>query len=77
MGIGRHIPRRPDRTTDKAILLVNPSNATGRVLSEQTLRRVVAIARERAVLIILDDPYSALVHDDRESFFNLASAGEV
>ncbi|SDL69614.1 pyridoxal phosphate-dependent aminotransferase [Aliiruegeria lutimaris] len=61
----------------KAILLVNPSNPTGRVLSEQTLRKVVAIARERAVLIILDDPYSAFVHDDPESFFSLASVGEV
>ncbi len=60
----------------KAIVLVNPSNPTGAILSEQTLRAAARIARDRGLLIILDDPYSPFVYDDRDRFFNLAAAQE-
>lgn len=60
----------------KGIVLVSPSNPTGRILDEKTLRRVADIARRRGILIIIDDPYSHFTYDSREKFFNLASAPE-
>lgn len=68
----------PDLITGrtKAIILVTPSNPTGAILTEDTLRRVGAIARERGLLIILDDPYRHFTYENRERFFDLASVPE-
>ncbi|MDQ2089761.1 pyridoxal phosphate-dependent aminotransferase [Marimonas arenosa] len=63
-----------DRT--KAIVLVNPSNPTGAILSETTLRAAAKIARDHGLLIIIDDPYSPFVYDDPEGVFHLASVPE-
>jgi aspartate/methionine/tyrosine aminotransferase len=60
----------------KAIILVTPSNPTGAILTEATLRRVGAIARERDLLVILDDPYGHFTYENRARYFNLASAPE-
>jgi aspartate/methionine/tyrosine aminotransferase len=60
----------------KAIILVTPSNPTGVILTEDTLRRVGAIARERGLLVILDDPYRHFTYENRGRFFDLASAPE-
>lgn len=60
-----------DRT--KAIVLVSPSNPTGSIFSEDELRRVGRIARERDLLILLDDPYSHFTYENRARYFNLAS----
>jgi aminotransferase len=60
----------------KAILLVTPSNPTGAIFSEGMLRRVGAIARERGLLVILDDPYRHFVYENRDRLFNLAAAPE-
>ncbi len=60
----------------KAIVLVNPSNPTGAILSEETLRAAASIARDHDLLIILDDPYSRFTYDNRERFFNLAATPE-
>lgn len=59
-----------------AIVLVNPSNPTGRIMDEAVLRGVAEIAARRGVLIILDDPYSYFTYDNRKRFFNLASVPE-
>jgi aspartate/methionine/tyrosine aminotransferase len=60
----------------KAIVLVNPSNPTGTLLPEETLRGVAAIARENGLLVILDDPYSHFTYENRAQYFNLAAAPE-
>jgi aminotransferase len=60
----------------KAIILVSPSNPTGAILTEDTLRRVGDIAREHGLLIILDDPYRHFTYENRDRFFNLACAPE-
>jgi aspartate/methionine/tyrosine aminotransferase len=57
----------------KAILLVTPSNPTGRVLAAGTLRAVGRIARERGCLVILDDPYSHFLYESRARYWSLAS----
>jgi aspartate/methionine/tyrosine aminotransferase len=60
----------------KAIILVTPSNPTGTILSEDTLRRVGALAVERGLLVILDDPYRHFTYENRSRFFDLASVPE-
>ncbi len=60
----------------KAIILVTPSNPTGTILSEGTLRRVGALAVERGLLVILDDPYRHFTYENRGRFFDLASVPE-
>ena len=60
----------------KAIVLVSPSNPTGRIFDEKTLRSAAEIATRRGVLIVLDDPYSHFTYDRKDTFFNLASAPE-
>jgi aspartate/methionine/tyrosine aminotransferase len=64
-----------DRT--KAIVLVSPSNPTGKIFSEAELRRVGEIALERDVLILLDDPYCHFTYENRDRYFNLASVPEL
>ncbi|HVY67225.1 MAG TPA: pyridoxal phosphate-dependent aminotransferase [Gammaproteobacteria bacterium] len=61
----------------KAILLVTPSNPTGRIFTEHELRRVGEIARERDVLVLLDDPYRHFTYGNRALYFNLASVPEL
>ncbi|NOR69842.1 MAG: aminotransferase class I/II-fold pyridoxal phosphate-dependent enzyme [Methylomarinum sp.] len=68
----------PDLITDKtqAIVLVSPSNPTGKIFSEAELIRVGEIAKQHNILIIIDDPYSAFVYDNKDKYFNLASVEE-
>jgi aspartate/methionine/tyrosine aminotransferase len=61
----------------KAIVLVSPSNPTGKIFSEADLRQVGQIARERGLLILLDDPYCHFCYENRERFFNLAAVPEL
>lgn len=65
----------PELITDRtqAIVLVSPSNPTGKIFSEIELIRVGEIATQHNLLIIIDDPYSAFVYDNRDKYFNLAS----
>jgi len=69
----------PDLITDKtqAIVLVSPSNPTGKIFSEDELIRVGEVARLHNILIIIDDPYSEFVYDNRDKYFNLASVEEL
>ena len=73
------IDRLPGLITDRtqAIVIVSPSNPTGKIFSEAELRRVGEIARQHDILIIIDDPYSDYVYDNRERYFNLASVEEL
>jgi aspartate/methionine/tyrosine aminotransferase len=64
-----------DRT--KAIVLVTPSNPTGKIFLEAELRRIGELAIARNFLILLDDPYSHFIYENGERYFNLASAPEL
>jgi aspartate/methionine/tyrosine aminotransferase len=68
----------PNLITDKtqAIVLVSPSNPTGKIFSEDELIRVGEIAKQHNILIIIDAPYSDFVYDNRNKYFNLASVEE-
>lgn len=65
----------PSLITEKtqAIVLVSPSNPTGKIFSRDELMRVGDIARQHNILIIIDDPYSDFLYEHRPKYFNLAS----
>ena len=57
----------------RAIVLVTPSNPTGKIFSEQELRRIGDIALAHNLMILIDDPYSHFVYENAGRYFNLAS----
>lgn len=61
----------------KAILLVTPSNPTGKIFSESELREVGRIAEERDLLVMLDDPYAHFTYEHADRYFNLSSVAEL
>ncbi len=65
----------PDLVSDKtkALILVSPSNPTGTIFSEAELRRIGQIAVDHDFLILVDDPYSHFLYENRPRYFNLAS----
>jgi aspartate/methionine/tyrosine aminotransferase len=69
------IERLPELITDKtqAIVLVSPSNPTGKIFSRDELMRVGEIAKQHNILIIIDDPYSDFIYENENKYFNLAS----
>ena len=69
------IDKLPELITDKtqAIVLVSPSNPTGKIFSKEDLIKVGNIAREHKILVIIDDPYSDFLYENSEQYFNLAS----
>lgn len=73
------IDKLPSLITNKtqAIVLVSPSNPTGKIFSREELIRVGEIAKQHNILIIIDDPYSDFVYENRPEYFNLASVEEL
>jgi len=69
------IEKLPELITEKtqAIVLVSPSNPTGKIFSEDDLIKVGNIAKAHNILIIIDDPYSDFLYESGEQYFNLAS----
>lgn len=47
----------------KLILVNSPANPTGRVYSRQALRELAELARERNILLLSDEIYSAFLYD--------------
>ena len=68
------LERLPQLITDKtqAIVIVSPSNPTGKIFTEEELMRVGEIALAHNILVIIDDPYSDFVYDNADKYFNLA-----
>jgi len=62
-------------TTEKtqAIVLVSPSNPTGKIFTEEELRQVGEIALQHDILVIIDDPYSDFTYENHDRYFNLGS----
>jgi len=60
----------------KAILYCSPSNPSGTVFGEETLRQVAAIAREHNLVVITDEAYEYFVYDDHRHF-SIASLPEM
>lgn len=62
--------------TTQAIVLVSPSNPTGKIFTQAELMAVGRIAKQHGILVIIDDPYSDFLYEHREKYFNLASVEE-
>jgi len=67
-----HLPTLITEKT-KAIVIVSPSNPTGKIFTKTNLLRIGEIAKQHGLLIIIDDPYSHFIYDNQEKYFNLAS----
>lgn len=61
----------------KAMVLVSPSNPTGKIFTEEELRRIGQIALEQDILILLDDPYCHFTYENQDRYFNLSSVPEL
>jgi aminotransferase len=57
----------------KAIVLVSPSNPTGSIFSRQELLHVGEVAKQKHLLILLDDPYRYFTYENASKYFNLSS----
>ena len=49
------------------IMLINPDNPTGMVYPEETLRKIVAIAREYDLFVIADEVYNNIVYNGQKT----------
>ncbi len=52
----------------RALILCNPSNPTGRVLSKQNMKEIVDIALEHDIILMVDEAYEKLVYTEFNSF---------
>jgi len=70
------IDKLPSLITNKtqAIVLVSPSNPTGKIFTKTELLKVAEIAKEHSIFVVIDDPYSDFLYDNKDEYFNLASA---
>ncbi len=64
-------------TKTKAIVIVSPSNPTGKIFDRQTLVNTVEMARQHGLLLIIDDPYHHFIHENNDKYFNPASLKEM
>lgn len=53
-----------DRT--RGIVVINPNNPTGAVYSKDVLEQIVALAREKNLILFVDEIYSKILYDDAE-----------
>jgi alanine-synthesizing transaminase len=60
----------------RAILLINPSNPTGAVMSRKTLERVLELARRHNLLILADEIYDKLIFDPTEKHISIATLAQ-
>jgi aminotransferase len=69
----------PGLVTDKtkAIVMVTPSNPTGKIFSKTELLGIGRTAKQYGLMILLDDPYCHFTYDQRHKYFNLASEKEL
>ena len=66
------IERRINPQT-RAILLINPSNPTGAVMSRRTLEKVLEIAREHNLVILADEIYDKLIYEPGTEHISIAT----
>jgi len=72
------LKKLPELITDKtqAIVLVSPSNPTGKIFSKEDLMEVGRIAKQYNIFVVIDDPYSDFLYENSDNYFNLASVEE-
>lgn len=61
----------------KAIVICTPNNPTGAVYSEESLRKLAALAVEHDFFVVADEIYEKLVYDGAEHFSVASISQEV
>jgi len=69
------LERRVNSRT-KAILLINPSNPTGSVMSRGTLERILELARRHSLLIFADEIYDKLIYAPGTRHISIATLAQ-
>ena len=59
------------------ILVINPDNPTGYVYPEETLRQMVAIAKEYDLFVIVDETYRNIVYNGKKTTLLCDVIGDV
>lgn len=57
----------------KAVILVNPCNPTGTLFEKSELEQFAAVVARHNLVVLIDDPYSEILYENRARFFNLAA----
>ena len=60
----------------RAILLINPSNPTGAVMTRRTLERVLELAREHNLVILADEIYDKLIYEPGAKHISIATLAQ-
>ena len=60
----------------RAILLINPSNPTGAVMSRETLERVLELARRHSLVILADEIYDKLIYEPGAKHISIATLAQ-
>ncbi len=60
----------------RAILLINPSNPTGAVMSRRTLEQVLELARRHGLLVLADEIYDKLIYEPGEKHISIATLAQ-
>ncbi|MGA9564696.1 MAG: aminotransferase class I/II-fold pyridoxal phosphate-dependent enzyme [Candidatus Korobacteraceae bacterium] len=60
----------------RAILLINPSNPTGAVMSRQTLEKVLELARENNLVVLADEIYDKLIYEPGAKHISIATLAQ-
>lgn len=61
----------------KAIVIVSPSNPTGKIFRKDELNRIGEIAKQYGIMVLIDDPYHHFSYENRGKYYNLASNKEL
>lgn len=56
----------------KAILLNSPANPSGRLMTEETINGIAALAKKHKLIVITDEVYRKLIYDNRK-YTNIAT----
>ncbi len=60
----------------KAIVIINPNNPTGAILSRDTLSQIVEIARRHRLVIFSDEIYDQYILDEEDEHVSVASLAD-
>jgi len=69
------IERRINPRT-RAILLINPNNPTGAVYTQQTLERILELARRHGLILFADEIYDKLIFDPASRHISIATLAQ-
>jgi aspartate aminotransferase len=68
----RHVFERAVTSRTRCVIICNPNNPTGTVLSREELEQIASFCRDNHLFLISDEVYREFVYDDRKAISVLA-----